>query len=1075
MCFVLSDVNDKTVGQMITPSGKQGLETLSFVAEPSARFILSIEALDAQAAKGVYTLWREASRPATAQDQRRVQVQQLFVRGMVASLKRQEEIAIEHLLEAQAGWQELADTYMVDLTAGSIRKLKLVRVDALREEALALRQEGTEESLRGALLKYQVMHRLYHDIDDRMGEAVSLVMMGRCSSDLGEKTAALRFYEEALSLFEALRDKSWEAITLNNIGLHYSDIGEKNKALEYFEQVLAVRRASGVSHENATTLNNIGTVYADLGEHYKSLEYFNQALSLDKDAGDKKGQAVSLNNIGSAYGDLGEQRKALNYYTQALALLKELGDRRAEATTLHNIGVSYHVIGESQKTLDYLSRGLALAKDTGDQQGQAQHLTSLGRVHHELGEKRKALDYYNQALARRQALNDKSGEAATLTGIGSTYSALGEKHKALDYFNQSLLLRKQVGDKSGEATTLHNIGMVYSDLGEKQKALEHYNQALSLRKAVNDKGGEATTLHNIGAVYFDLGETYQALSYFSRALSLSRVVGDRTQEADTLTFMMLVWGRLNNRGISIFYGKQSINKFQELRQAIAGLKKETQRSFLSQFELSYKALAEILIAEGRLLEAEQVLAMLKEEEVFDYLRRDASETSKLQQRADLTPAEAAALKRYNEIADRITALGEEFNHLDQLKRKGIKLTEEQEKRRRELSQQIQDANHVFDVFLREVADEFAKRPHLAGDINESTGLRFDFESWGKGVVFLYTLVGEDRYRVVLIARKVKTDGKSEIKAAALDDKIEAFRQTVQDPHSDPRPLGKELYDILIKPIEKQLEGAKADTLLWSLDGNLRLLPLAALWDGKQYFGQKYKNVIVTRASLSRLGKQPRSNWRALALGVSKPQVVRDPNGVGNHDFGALPAVKDELLSIVQGPRSPNGVMPGQSLIDDEFNELALENELARGYKVVHIASHFSLNPGNSTKSFLLLGDGGTLTVEDIRTNPQLEFAGVELLTLSACQTALVGKDSSGQEIEGFGYVAQTRGAKAILATLWRVADESTQILMSRFYRLRKENPQLTKADVLQLAQIEMIEGKLTTSTISRQTGDWRNR
>jgi CHAT domain-containing protein len=168
------------------------------------------------------------------------------------------------------------------------------------------------------------------------------------------------------------------------------------------------------------------------------------------------------------------------------------------------------------------------------------------------------------------------------------------------------------------------------------------------------------------------------------------------------------------------------------------------------------------------------------------------------------------------------------------------------------------------------------------------------------------------------------------------------------------------------------------------------------------------------------------------------------------------------------------VLPGQSLIDAEFNEPALEAQLSRGYKVIHIASHFSLNPGDSRRSFLLLGDGSVLTVDEIRNNPRLNFRGVELLTLSACKTAVVEKDSSGKEIEGFGYVAQQRGAKAILATLWSVADESTQLLMSKFYRLRKENPQLTKAAALQLAQGEMIEGRLQPLTAEgkkRDTGE----
>src|SRR5205085_4913087 len=90
------------------------------------------------------------------------------------------------------------------------------------------------------------------------------------------------------------------------------------------------------------------------------------------------------------------------------------------------------------------------------------------------------------------------------------------------------------------------------------------------------------------------------------------------------------------------------------------------------------------------------------------------------------------------------------------------------------------------------------------------------------------------------------------------------------------------------------------------------------------------------------------------------------------------------------------------------------------------------------------------------------------LTLSACQTAVVEKDGTGKEIEGFGYVAQQKGAKAILATLWSVADESTQLLMSEFYRLRKERPELTKAAALQLAQQEMIEGRLQPLTATGQ-------
>ncbi len=45
-------------------------------------------------------------------------------------------------------------------------------------------------------------------------------------------------WEEALKLYRQIDDKGKQATTLNNIGLVYSDLGEKQKALEYYNQAL---------------------------------------------------------------------------------------------------------------------------------------------------------------------------------------------------------------------------------------------------------------------------------------------------------------------------------------------------------------------------------------------------------------------------------------------------------------------------------------------------------------------------------------------------------------------------------------------------------------------------------------------------------------------------------------------------------------------------------------------------------------------------------------------------------------------------------------------------------------------
>ena len=85
------------------------------------------------------------------------------------------------------------------------------------------------------------------------------------------------------------------------------------------------------------------------------------------------------------------------------------------------------------------------------------------------------------------------------------------------------------------------------------------------------------------------------------------------------------------------------------------------------------------------------------------------------------------------------------------------------------------------------------------------------------------------------------------------------------------------------------------------------------------------------------------------------------------------------------------------------------------------------------------------------------FGGVDLLTLSACNTAINGGDGSGEEIDGFGELAQQQGAKAVIASLWSVADASTGLLMQKFYqlRMRDSNP-MTKAEALQEAQLALL-------------------
>jgi CHAT domain-containing protein len=164
-------------------------------------------------------------------------------------------------------------------------------------------------------------------------------------------------------------------------------------------------------------------------------------------------------------------------------------------------------------------------------------------------------------------------------------------------------------------------------------------------------------------------------------------------------------------------------------------------------------------------------------------------------------------------------------------------------------------------------------------------------------------------------------------------------------------------------------------------------------------------------------------------------------------------------------KTSEGIMPGTIRLNQAFTKQSLTEGLRSGAPVVHIASHFSYNSAAPERSFLLLG-ASHMTVEEMQdlSNP---FEKVELLTLSACDTAM--GSANGKEVEGLAYVAQSLGAKSVIASLWPVSDRGTDELMLRFYRIRAANPQITKSDAFNQAQLSALRGDEPAQNESQQS------
>lgn len=800
----------------------------------------------------------------------------------------------------------------------------------------------------------------------------------------------------------------------------------------------------------------------------RGVERYEQALALFRAAGDYRGQVTTLLTIASVVRALGGGEQALRYYEEALALLRGTTDTAEEARAQSNVAEVYFSLGDRERALTDFRQALALFRAAGDARAAAYTLAFVGHVYDSRGEERQALSSYEQALRLLRAAADKRGQAVTLNDIGLVYDALGEKARARQFFKESLAVFEEQGDCREIGPALSNLASDALESGDKEKALEYLNHALAVQHAAGDREGEATTLNNLGFVYHSTGDEVKAFENFHRALALAREAGSRKIEGDALGNMMFAWRAQGKAEPAIFYGKQAVTAFQEVRAAIPPLDKRAQKSFLRPREAAYHALADMLIEQGRLPEAEQVVGFLKDEEYFQFVRRDGG--SAKAGAAALTPEEADAEKRYEQIAGEIATRGRARAELLQKSSR----TPEEDKRLAQLDSELAAAGQAFQNFLDRLSTELGNTRQAARveQLRESQGLMEDLRELGDGAVAVYTLVGEEKYRVVLVTPDVQVAREYAVSAAELNKKIAAFREALQNPSSDPRPLAQELYQVLVGPIAKDLEQAKAETVMWSLDGALRYVPVAALYDGEHYMVERYRNVVFTPASMARLKDEPAGRWRALGFGVSKP----------HGDFAALPSVPEELRGIIRdasdttgaggakpgtvegttssrGPAGDGaqGVLPGKIELDEAFNVESFKEGLREHFPLVHVASHFQFEPGNETDSYLLLGDGSRLSLAQIKIAQNL-FGGVDLLTLSACNTASGGAGGDGKEVEGFGVLAQRQGAKAVVASLWPVADASTRLLMEEFYRIRNSQDGMPKAEALRQAQLELLRG-----------------
>lgn len=963
---------------------------------------------------------------------------------------------------------------------------------------------------------------------DRKNEAQQLLGIASLYSKAGMKDRALDYDTQALVISRELKSPTIESNALNDIGSVNSDLGQKQKAVEYLDEALKIRRESADRKGEAATLTSIASVYDDLGQLQRSMDFLNRALPITREQGDRVEEATTLDGIGSVYGDMSQMPKALEYFTQALAIRREVGDRNGEATTLSHIGLVNDLLGEHQKALEFYNLALPIQRQAGDRAGEALTLNNIGFVYDNRGEKQQALEFYSQALLIQREVGDRSNEAQSLNNIGMVYVSLGQYQKARELFDQALPIERQVGNKSLEGITLSNVGWVCENLGEKKEALTYYNQVLPILREAGNRRGEAITLLNVGGLYRSLGQPQKTLEYYSEVLPVLHAVGDRLGEGVTLANLGVVYSELgqsqkalsselaglalvktvedpDKQGqidarlmtyfrdqkrpeVAILFGVDSVNCFQQIRKNISGMDKDVQSGFAQSKSDVYRELAELLVQTDRLGEAEQVLDLLKEQELKEVVRGAAADGAAKVEPLKLSAEQQKAqeeLATPEKTASDLAGLSQEYTSLLAMATR----TPDENARLKVLDAKIETGNsEVSGFFQKTLFPELAQKTGIQGanDIlikerSDVSQLQNTLAALGPGVLGIRLLLGQENAYAILITARARKKLVLKATPSELREKILQVREDLRSPSSNPRPHLEELYAMVVAPLQDELKAldlhtahgssgsARVPTLLWSLDGVLRYVPIAALYDGQRYMVERFNNVLFTPESYGHMtpssGPGP-ANLSVLAMGLS-----RSYGGLP-----ALPGVLPELEAVVHDPAMPasHGPLEGKLLPNEQFTLAALKRELGSGksFAVVHIASHYVAESGSGDEPYLMLGgedsgaaEGYELTLSKLE-NSAITFHGTQLLTLSACSTAKGDAARDGQEMDSLGMIAQQKDAEAVLATLWNVNDKSTSQLMGDFYARWVKHPADGKAEALRQAQLQLLRGSGSATPVS---------
>ena len=812
--------------------------------------------------------------------------------------------------------------------------------------------------------------------------------------------------------------------------------------------------------QNPSTLSQLeqGRTFYKAGRIAEAAAVWKQAAQGYDALGEPLNQALCLSYLASAYQDLGQLQDAQKVIFQSLELItnnkqQTTNNKQILAQALNTQGSLQLAMGQTEAALNTWKQAENAYADAGDKAGMLGSLINQAQALQTLGLYRQAQTTLEQVNEKLQAQPNSFLKASGLQSLGVALQVVGDLQKSQAVLEQSLAITQSVDSSSDTSSILFSLGNTVRALQDYEKALELYQKAVTT--ATNPTTKVEAQLNQLSVlVQLKKWETAQALlpqiqsnlsnlppsratiyAQVNLAENLMKGSGVRSQEsgvssnqqqADLAEVLAraVQQARILKDPRAESYALGQLGKLYQYTQQWSEAQKLTQEALslvqaINASDIAYRWQWQL----GQILKQQENLsgAVAAYTEAVNTLKSIRSDLVTINPDVQFTFRDSVE-PVYRELVELLlqpsSAQGRDGGNPS-----GVPSQENLEKAR-QVIESLQLAE--LDNFFREAC--LNAKPEQIDQVDPTAAV-------------IYPIILPNRLAVILsLAGQPLRYYQTQLPQSEVERTLDQLLQSLSPflPSKQRLSLSQQVYDWLIRPVETLLAESEVKTLVFVPDGSLRNLPMAALYDGKQYLVEKYSLALSQGLQLLQPRSLIRKQLKALTAGLTQAR----------QGFAALPGVATELNQIASEVRS-------ELLLNQQFTKKILEDQIqTTSFPIIHLATHGQFS-SKAEETFLLTWDG-RIDVKDLdrllRTRERENTNPIELLVLSACQTATGDKRAT----LGLAGLAVRSGARSTLATLWSVEDRSTARLMSEFYRELIQT-EVSKAEALRQAQLTLLK------------------